>query len=54
MALLSRVLRYALMTEIMETFLGLMELLCHLNAILKEHVLKVEELQKKDESLQVH
>ena len=35
-------------------FLGLMELLSHWNPILKEHMLKVEGLQKKGKRLQVH
>ena len=35
-------------------FLGLIELLSHWDPILKEHVLKVEESQKKGISLQVH
>ena len=37
-----------------ENFLGLIELLSHWDPILKEHVLKVEESQKKGERLQVH
>ena len=37
-----------------ENFLGLIELLSYWEPILKEHVLKVEGLQKKSERLQVH
>ena len=55
--MLSRVLCNALPTQ-METhngnLLGLIELLSHWDPILKEHVLKVEELQKNGERLQVH
>ena len=37
-----------------EKFLDLIELFSYWEPILKEHVLKVEGLQKKDERLQVH
>ena len=37
-----------------ENFLGLIELLSHWDPILKKHMLKVEESQKKGERLQVH
>ena len=37
-----------------ENVIGLLELLSHWHPILKEHVLKVEELQKNGKRLQVH
>ena len=53
MVLLCRFLRNALLTQIIETFC-VFNLLSHWDPILKEHVLKVDKLQKKGERLQVH
>ena len=49
--MLSRVLRNVLVTQIMETILGLIKLRSHKDPILEEHVLKVGESQKNGDRL---